>query len=84
MRKPLRQWTTSRIGQCSMIGFIAYVLWLWYEDLGSSATEAWIDNHGGRGSYATVFLMGLALGVLVGVTCGPVLLRALGVRPQRP
>jgi len=85
MPKPLRQWTRSRVGQWAMTGFIAYILWVWYEDLGSGSTEAWIESHGGHGSYATVFIMGLALGCLVGVACGPVLLSAFRARlPRQP
>lgn len=80
MKTPFRQWTTSRVGQYSMTGLIACVLWRWYEDLASSESAAWIANHAGQEGYAAIFAVGLLVGCLVGVTCGPVILRVLGAR----
>lgn len=74
MKAVVTRWRRSRAGQWMMVAVIAYVLFLWYEDLRSEATQAWIAAHGTDGTWATVFLMGLAVGIVVGATCGPLLI----------
>lgn len=60
-----------RLAGMTVIGF---VLWTWYRDMRSEQTEAWLSGGGTHGTWATVFLMGLVVGGILGALCGPVVI----------
>lgn len=53
---------------------VGFVLCVWYRDMSSEQTEAWLSAGGTHGTWSAVFLMGLAVGGILGALCGPVLI----------
>ncbi|MEM5449102.1 hypothetical protein [Paraburkholderia guartelaensis] len=53
---------------------VGLVMFAWYEDMRSEQTEAWLSAGGTHGTWASIFLMGLVVGGILGVLCGPVLI----------
>ncbi|GAB6847574.1 hypothetical protein JCM10599A_13780 [Paraburkholderia kururiensis] len=53
---------------------VGYILFVWFEDLRSEQTEAWLAAGGTHGTWSAVFLMGLGVGGILGALCVPVLI----------
>lgn len=60
-----------RLAGMALVGF---VLFAWYQDMRSEQTEAWLAAGGTHGTWSAVFLMGLAVGGILGALCGPVII----------
>jgi hypothetical protein len=80
-------WRTRGARLVSMV-VVGYILFAWVADLRSEQTEAWLTAGGTHGTWAAVFVMGLAIGGILGALCGPVLIdlvqAALRPRENRP
>ncbi|MEX3693035.1 hypothetical protein AB3X91_34345 [Paraburkholderia sp. BR14263] len=53
---------------------VGYILLKWFEDMRSEQTETWLSAGGTHGTWAAVFLMGLAVGAILGALCAPVVM----------
>lgn len=64
----------SRAARFISLVVVSYILFVWFEDMRSEQTEAWLAAGGTHGTWAAVFLMGLAVGGILGALCGPVII----------
>jgi hypothetical protein len=67
-----RHWFKTRFMRLVGLAVVGLVLCAWYADLRSDQTEAWLSAGGTHGTWAAVFLMGLAVGSILGALCTPV------------
>lgn len=74
MRNSSRHWWRSRGARAVSMALVGYLLFAWVADLRSDQTEAWLTAGGTHGTWAAVFLMGLAVGGVLGALCSPVLI----------
>lgn len=73
MRNSTGHWWRSRGARAASMVMVGYILFVWFEDLRSEQTEAWLTAGGTHGTWAAVFVMGLAVGCILGPLFGPVL-----------
>lgn len=66
-------WFKTRFMRLIGMAVVGLMLCAWYEDLRSDQTEAWLSAGGTHGTWAAVFLMGLAVGGILGTLCAPVM-----------
>jgi hypothetical protein len=71
VRKHLWRSRGARVVSMVVVG---YILFVWFQDIRSESTEAWLAAGGTHGTWAAVFLMGLAVGGILGALCGPVII----------
>jgi len=66
-------WRSRGARAVSMV-VVIYLLFVWYQDLHSDQTEAWLTTDVPHGTWAAVFLMGLVVGAVMGTLCAPVII----------
>lgn len=67
------RWQSRGVRLASM-AVVGFVLCIWYQDMRSERTEAWLSAGGTHGTWAAVLLMGLVVGGILGALCGPVMI----------
>lgn len=68
-----QHWFRTRLMRLAGMVLVGFVLFTWYQDMRSEQTEAWLAASGTHGTWSEVFLMGLAVGGILGALCGPVM-----------